>query len=62
MSTNVQVFPMFDGVNIAADSGFVSELEDMLRELLIFFIVNMNFSDVHKPGSGIYEYICRVFD
>lgn len=45
MSTNVLVLLTFDGTNTAAESGFVSELEDLLRELLLFFIVNMNFPD-----------------
>lgn len=36
---------MFDDLNIAAESGFVSELEDLFRELLLFLILNMNFSD-----------------
>lgn len=45
MSTNVQLLPMFDSMNIAAESGFVSELEDLFRQSLLFLIVNMNFSD-----------------
>lgn len=36
MATNVQVFPTFDGMNSAAESDFVSELEEVLREILLF--------------------------
>lgn len=44
MSLNVQVLPSFDGMNTAAESRCVSEPEDMFRELLLFFIVDVNFS------------------
>lgn len=55
MPTNVQALPMFDGMNIAAESGFVSELEERFRELLPSLMRN-------EPGSDTYEYIYMVFD
>lgn len=36
MSSNVHVLPAFDSMNIAAESGCVSEPENMFRELLPF--------------------------
>lgn len=49
-------------MNIVAESGFVSELEDMFKELLLFLKQICTSLMGSKPSGDIYEYICIVFD
>lgn len=49
-------------MNIVAESGFVSELEDMFKELLLFLKQICTSPMGSRPSSDIYEYICIVFD
>lgn len=44
MSSNVQALCTFDHMDIAAESGCVSEPEDTFRELLFSFIADLNYS------------------
>lgn len=44
MSSNIQVLSDFDVMNIAAELSCASEPEKMFRELLLFFIVDVNCS------------------